>query len=49
MNNDIEKLLELIEKVVNTPKKTWEEKRDAVLAEASTEQTTSLTEFCAWF
>jgi hypothetical protein len=47
---EIEKLLELIGKAVDMEVRGgWQVKRDAVLAEASDEDKTNLSEFSGWF
>lgn len=48
----IEKLLELIGDLVNDTSvsgQSWQDKKAAILAEASSEQTTNLLEFVGWF
>jgi hypothetical protein len=46
----IERLLGLISDFVQeTDGQSWRDKKDAILAEASDEDKTNLTEFCAWF
>lgn len=48
MSNDIRKLLELIEEIVNE-NKPWSEKRSEILAEASESEALALEEFSSWF
>lgn len=44
------KLLELIQKIVSeTDGKTWQEKRDALLADADDTEKGALQEFASWF
>ena len=45
---DIERLLGLIDEIVNEPM-TWQNKRDAIWAEASDEHKAYLEEFGSWF
>jgi hypothetical protein len=45
----IQSLLDLIGVIVNASGKTWNEKRDAVLAVASDDEKTNLEEFAGWF
>lgn len=50
MEKNIEKLLDaIVDVVTNLPGKTWQEKRDAVLAQASQGEKSSLEEFVSWF
>lgn len=49
MDNTIEKLMELIEKIVNEPGKTWSEKKQYILNGCSDSDKINVTEFCSWF
>lgn len=47
---DIQALIDLVIKAVNeTDGKTWQERRDAILAEAGDDDKNALAEFANWF
>lgn len=48
-DQQIEKLIELIENLVNEEGSSWKEKRDRILKCASDRDQTSLKEFSTWF
>lgn len=49
MDNTIEQLMKLINKIVNEQGKSWNEKRDYVNNNLSDDEKSTLAEFCGWF
>lgn len=45
----IDKLLELIQDIVNDTSQPWNEKRNQILTQAHQDEVTALVEFATWF
>jgi hypothetical protein len=49
MMPDIERLLALLDKIVNATDKPWLHKKSEILQAASETDKSNIAEFCAWF